>query len=237
MGSPGKVYFVLLDPATSSHNYGLVVLHKEYYLNSETLKTDYKIIVDHIKYWQPINGPINPNEVMQYVIGLKRKFHIGLVTYDSFASQESILKMRKEGIPNKETKFTGSYKFKIYKELEDLVNTGRILIPYDNLLFNEMIELQRKFTAIGFKVMPKKDGDGVKSDDIVDCIAGACYIAIQKQIQGLPQGKLVNLGNPGGQDITWRSMSGVLGRGSGSKVASDLSKRSRLWSDIYKRRG
>ena len=166
MGSPGKVYFVHLDPATSSHNYALVVLHKEYFLNVDTKKADFRIIVDHIKYWQPLKGAINPNEVMAYVIGLKRKFHIGLITYDAFASQESILKMRKAGIPNKETKFSGSYKFKIYKELENLVNTKRIFMPYDNLLYNEMIELQRKFTPTGFKVLPKSDGDGAKSDDI-----------------------------------------------------------------------
>ena len=166
MGSPGKVYFVHLDPATSSHNYALVVIHKEFYLNNNTQKSDFRIIVDHIKVWTPINGPINPNEVIQYVIDLKRKFHIGLITYDSFASQESILKMRKAGIPNKETKFTGMYKFKIYKELENLVNSKRVFIPYDNLLYNEMIELQRKFTPTGFKILPKKDGDGVKSDDV-----------------------------------------------------------------------
>jgi hypothetical protein len=166
MGSPGKVYFVHLDPATSSHNYALVVLHKEYFLNIETQKADFKIVVDHIKYWQPIHAPINPNEVIDYVVGLKRKFHIGLITYDSFASQESILKLRKAGIPNKETKFTSVYKFKIYKELEDLVNSKRIIIPYDHILYNEMIELQRKFTATGFKVLPKTEGEGAKSDDI-----------------------------------------------------------------------
>ena len=100
MGSPGITYFVHLDPATSSHNYALVVLHKECYLNSVTHKADFRIVVDHIKYWQPVNGAINPNEVMAYVIGLRRHFHIGLITYDAFTSQESILKMRKAGIPN-----------------------------------------------------------------------------------------------------------------------------------------
>jgi len=166
MGAMGKTYFVHLDPATSSHNYALVVLHRENFLNPQTKKADFRIVVDHIKHWEPVSGPINPNEVMQYVIDLKRKFHIGLITYDAFASQESILKMRKAGIPNKETKFTGAYKFKIYKELENLVNSGRIFIPYHHLLYNEMIELQRKFTPTGFKILPKKDGDGVKSDDV-----------------------------------------------------------------------
>lgn len=237
MGSPGKVYFVHLDPATSSHNYALVVLHKEYFLNIETQKADFRIVVDHIKYWSPVNGSINPNEVTAYIIGLKRKFHIGLITYDAWASQESILKMRKAGIPNKETKFSAQYKFKIYKELETLVNTGRLDIPYNNVLYHEMIELQRRFTPTGFKVMPKQDGDGMKSDDIVDCLAGACYVAIEKQMTRLPYAKLVQLGNPSGSNTVWRNMQGgVYGVGNGSQVAKSLENRSRAWKDVMRRR-
>ena len=234
IGSPGKVYFVHLDPATSSHNYGLVVLHKEYFLNTVTKKADFRIIVDHIKYWHPINGTINPNDVTQYVVDLKRKFHLGMITYDAFASLESILKMRKAGIPNKETKFTGSYKFLIYKELESLVNSGRLFIPYHNLLYNEMIELQRKFTPTGFKVLPKKEGDGAKSDDIVDCLAGACYIAVQKQVSRLPYSRVASLGNPSGNNIVWKNMQGgIYGVGSGQRVAASLEKRA-SWPN-YKR--
>jgi intein/homing endonuclease len=238
IGSPGKVYFVHLDPATSSHNYALAVVHKEYFLNQQTRKADFKVIVDHIKYWQPINGAINPNEVMHYVINLKRRFHIGLITYDAFTSQESILKMRKAGIPNKETKFLPTYKFAIYKELENLINTGRLSIPYDNLLYNEMIELQRKFTPTGFKVLPKQEGDGVKSDDVVDCIAGACYIAVERQVSRLPQSRVVDLGNPGGNQIVWRNMQGgIYGVGGGKQVANSLENRSRLYGNLQRYRG
>ncbi|KKL21156.1 hypothetical protein LCGC14_2448280, partial [marine sediment metagenome] len=67
IGLPGNVYFIHLDPATSSHNYALVVLHKEYYLNRETAKAEYVVIVDHIKHWSPVRGPINPEVVMEYV--------------------------------------------------------------------------------------------------------------------------------------------------------------------------
>jgi hypothetical protein len=237
MGSPGRTYFIHLDPATSSHNYALVVLHKEYFLNITTQKADFRIVVDHIKYWTPLNGPINPHEVSAYVIGLKRRFHIGLITYDSWASQESILKMRKAGIPNKETKFSSLYKFKIYKELEDLVNSNRLAIPYNNVLYQEMVELQRKFTPTGFKVLPKQEGDGQKTDDIVDCLAGACYVAIEKQVTRLPYAKLVALGNPSGGNQVWRNMQGgVYGVGGGKQVSQSLEKRSRAWKDVMRRR-
>jgi hypothetical protein len=236
LGKPGRVYFVHLDPATSSHNYALVVVHKEYFLDPATNKAEYVIIVDHIKYWQPINGPINPLEVDSYVAGLKRRFHIGMITYDQWASAESILKLRKAGIPNKETRFNSSYKQRIYRELENLVNSGRILIPFEHLLYNEMIELQRKFTPTGFKVQPKQDGDGVKSDDIVDCIAGAAYMAIESQTKSLPQAKLVSLGNPqtSSNMVAWRNMQGGLyGVGTGQQVAKSMEKRTHAWPPRY----
>jgi hypothetical protein len=143
--------------------------------------------------------------------------------------------MRKAGIPNKETKFTSIYKIKIYRELENLVNSGRIKIPLvdsngKTLLRNEMIELQRRFTPTGFKIMPKTEGDGVKSDDIIDCVAGAAYVAIEKQISRLPNSILMELGNPSGNQQVWMGPSGPIGIGSGHAVARHLEQRSqRLW--------
>ena len=228
LGSPGHVYFAHIDPATSSHNYALVVLHKEYFMNEKTNKADFKVIVDLIKYWQPINAPISIYDVDNYVVSLRRRFRLGLLTYDQWNSQESVLKLRKAGIPNKETRFTGQYKTIIYRELENLVNAHRLYIPYDQLLYNEMIELQRKFTPTGFKILPKKEGDGVKSDDIVDCLAGACYVAVEKQISRLPSSRLIELGNPltGGNNISWRNMQGgTYGVGSGRQVSAALERR------------
>ena len=226
MGRPGKIYFVHLDPATSSHNYALVIVHKEYYINVQTNKSEYIIVVDHIKYWTPTSSPINPNEVISYVINLKRRFHIGLLTYDQFASRESILKLRKKGIPNKETRFTQKYKNLIYREVEDLINNGRLKIPYDNLLRNEMIELQRKFTSTGFKVFPKKEGDGVKSDDVIDCVAGACYSAIESHVNKLPFAKRVYTGTEGvGSNMFWRNMQGGGYHGTGQQVTRFLERK------------
>jgi len=167
VGEPGKIYFVHLDPAMSSHNYALVVLHKEFYLNTETQKTDYIIVVDHIKFWEPGPGkPIDSNVIDDYVTQLKRRFHIGMMTYDQMTGLDSVMKFRKAGIPNKMTRFTHLFKNQIYKELENAVNGYKLKIPFHQHLKQEMLELQRKFIANGFRVSPKKDGDGVKTDDI-----------------------------------------------------------------------
>jgi hypothetical protein len=234
IGKPGETYFGHLDPATSSHNYALVIVHRETYVNIHTQKSEFIIVVDHIKYWRPEGGPINPDIVVEYVTGLKRRFHLGLLTYDQWASVETILKLRKAGIPNKETRFNGSHKNIIYRELENLVNEGRIKIPYEYLLKAEMEELQRKFTPVGFKVFPKKEGDGVKSDDICDALAGACYGAIGARINRLPRGKTVETGiSPQANNTVWRNMQGGAFYGPGQQVTNQLEKRA-SWPS-YKR--
>ncbi len=220
IGQPGKVYFIHLDPARTSHNYGLVIVHKENLVDLDTKKTDFYIVVDHIKYWHPVPGkPINVEEVQQYVIGLKKRFHIGMVTYDHWNSQSSIKKLRKHGIPAKCTPYLRHYKMAIYDELYDLIIGNRLRIPYHRLLKDEMINLQRKYSNNGYKVYPRTEGD-VLTDDIVDCVAGACYNAFDVHHNKLPTGKLVNTGiSPFNNNIVWQGMQGPIGRGYGPSVA------------------
>jgi len=227
IGEPGKVYFAHLDPATTSHNYALVIVHKEFFIHPETKKADYIIIVDHVKYWQPdIGKPVNEEEVDEYVIGLRRRFHLGLVTYDQWNSSKSILKLRKHGMPAKKTAFSKRYKNIIYDELYRLAVGERLKIPYHNFLKGEMMNLQRKYTPNGYRVYPKRDGE-YTTDDIVDCVAGACYDSISAEITRLPVGRLVNTGySPSSGDVAWRSMQGTLyGVGSGERVSKELEKR------------
>ena len=232
-GMPGAYYFAHLDPATSSHNYALLVAHKETYFDRETMKKDWRIVVDHIKYWSPSPGkPILVDEVDEYVAQLNGRFCLGVVTYDHFNSQVSIEKLRKKGVPTKMTPYTKRYKNIIYDNLYQLVIQKKLVIPNHLLLKNEMKNIQRKWLNSGYKVYPKRDGD-VVTDDIVDALAGACYNCIEKEVDRLPQGKLINLPVNGNNDIVWRSMQGTpYGTGPGGKVASDLEKRA-----SYPRRG
>jgi intein/homing endonuclease len=227
-GVPGMVYFAHLDPATSSHNYALVIAHKESFFNEDIKQRDWRIIVDHIKYWSPSPGkPISVEEVDDYVVGISKRFHIGVVTYDHFNSQSSIAKLRRFGIPSRMTPFTKQYKNIIYNNLNQIVINGKIHIPYHALLKNEMKHLQRKWLDSGFKVYPKREGD-VTTDDIVDALAGVCYNCIEKDINKLPKGKTVL--SPESSVISgqvWRSMQGTpYGFGSGEQVARNLEQRS-----------
>jgi hypothetical protein len=226
-GEPGKYYFAHLDPATSSHNYALVLVHKEYTVDQETHKTDFHIVVDQIKYWHPLpDQSVSIEAVDDYVISLKRNFRLSLITYDQFNSHASLEKMRKHGIPAKLMRFTRSQENTIYSELELLISAGKLHIPLDDLLMHEMLNLQRKYVNQGFMVYPRHDGD-VRSDDLVDALAGACYNALHNGIIRLPGSRVVEMSStPSGNDITWMSMQGVpYGHGSGQAVARNMERR------------
>lgn len=233
-GIAGHYYFAHLDPATSSHNYALVLAHKETFFDPEAAKRDWRIVIDHIKYWSPSPGkPIIVSEVDEYVASLNIKFCLGLVTYDHFNSQESISNLRKRGVPTKMTPFTRQYKNIIYNNLYQLIAQKRLIIPNHLLLKNEMKNLQRKWTDNGYKVYPKRDGD-ITTDDICDALAGACYNCVEKEQNTVVRGKLVSMPVSNGMNnMVWRSMSGQpYGVGSGQQVAKKLEQRS-----SYPRRG
>ena len=118
----------------------------------------------------------------------------------------------------------------IYDELYNLVVSGKMVLPQHDLLKSEMINLQRKYTGdTGYKVMPRKEGE-VRTDDLCDALAGACYGAINIYATRLPTGKLVTTTmEPHQSGVVWRSMQGVpYGVGGGQQVARAMENRSRL---------
>ncbi len=222
-GEPGFSYFCHLDPATSSHNYALCVCHKESFLNKDTNKMDFKVVVDHIKYWQPSEGkPILNEEVDNYIIMISRRFNFELVTFDQWNSQHSIDHLKKHSVPAKMTRFTKRYKIIIYDNLYDLASAGRLQIPAHELLKDEMLYLQRRYTPTGYRVFAKKDGL-VKTDDVVDALAGAAYACLNESNNRLPQGRLAKMSvTQFGDGIVFRGMQGqplndIMGRSKWTK--------------------
>lgn len=200
-GEPGRMYYCHLDPATSSHNYALALVHREDFINKDTGKSDYRIVVDHIKVWTPSrNKPIISREIDDYIIKLNHNFLLAQVSFDQWNSAHSIESLRKHGIPAKLTRFTKRYKIIIYDNLYEMVSAGKLKIPNDDLLKNEMLYLQRRFTPNGYRVFAKKDGL-VRTDDSVDALAGACYACMQEKTDRLPSSRLarINLWSTPGQ--------------------------------------
>lgn len=237
IGEPGVAYFVHIDPATTSHNYSLVVVHREVCFNPETHQPDFRIVVDHIKYWRPMPGkPVNTDEVDEYIVGLKQRFFVAMITYDQWHSIQSIEKLKKNGIPHKRTPFNPQMIKSLYDELYNLVNSNRLAVPFHELLMKEMLYLQRKNTSYGYKVYMKKDAPVSGDGDILDSLAGACYSAMNSVAHRLPSSKMVSVdlgGGMGGSRRMWQSMSGPLGYGTGQEVSRRL-ERVNSWSNWQK---
>lgn len=228
-GDPGKFYFCHLDPATSSHNYALCVLHRENYIRKDNGKLDFKIVVDHLKFWQPSRDkPIVNEQIEAYIKKLSRRFYFSQVSFDQWNSTASIKALQAVGIPAKLTRFTKRHKIIIYDFLYDLASSGRLHIPNHELLKNEMLYLQRKYMPTGYRVYAKRDGV-VRTDDLVDALAGACFATSEREDSRLPQGRLARISvNNGADQTVWRSMQGVpYGVGPGERVAKEMDKRVR----------
>jgi len=226
-GEPGFRYFCHLDPATSSHNYALSVVHKENFINETNGKVDWRIVVDHVHYWTPSQDkPIVTEEIDSYIISLNRKFFLSLVTFDQWNSASSIKNLQKHGIPSKLTRFTKRYKIILYDNFYDLACSGRLAIPHHELLKNEMLFLQRKYMPNGYRVYAKKDGF-VRTDDLCDSLAGACYTAVYHEAEKFPSGRLAKMAIiPGQNEVIWRGMQGqVMGLGNGSSIVNNIEKR------------
>lgn len=228
-GEPGKIYFMHLDPASTSHNYALVVVHKDMQLNYETQKSENIIFVDHIKVWKPQSGqPVLPSVVEKYIQSLKESFRMALVTYDQWNSIESINRLSKMGIPHALLRYNQTQKMKIYSELQNLMIGKKIKCPHHKLLKEELLSLQKKPVARGFKIFPKKTDVGQFTDDIVDALAGACYSCITASIQSLPNSRLVNTGYaPSGNQRMWQGMQGPMGYGTGFQVTKMIDRQLR----------
>lgn len=202
VGQPGVVYYAHLDPASTSHNYALVVLHMEdrvrWVEHDDGTKKREKVkffVVDHVKQWQPSsNQQINVNDVDAYIIGLARRFKFAMVTYDAWNSLASIQKLRSKGIPCKTTPFRKQYKMFIYDHLEHLLVNKCIALPHKGPhaqdLEMEIKCVKRIYSGTGYSIMP--DPEAAKTtDDLCDAIAGAAGMAVECTYNGYPKGTTV----------------------------------------------
>ncbi len=176
-GRRGMVYYAHLDPAATSHNYALVVLHVEERIqikeNDQGKRVKEKVkmfIVDHLKVWYPKpNEAINVFTVDKYIIDLSKRFRFNMVSYDSWDSRASILKLRSKGIPTKMTPFRKQYKMAIYNQLEDLLVNHQLALPFrgphSEEIKMELKCLKRIYTPVGFKIQPDPEA-AITTDDI-----------------------------------------------------------------------
>jgi hypothetical protein len=190
-GDPRHAYFMHLDPATTSHNYALALVHVVTLMNKyQSVRR--QVVVDMVKLWTPTEkGPVNLDELETYVRDVCRRFRVVAVTYDAFQSQQTIQRLKASGINAFETMFTATYKTTIYGELRNVLNQGDLVLYPNQKLVGEMKSLMYKIQQRTFKLFadPKSE---YPTDDACDALAGAAYQALNYHVQQtLPRSGLV----------------------------------------------
>jgi len=206
VGVPGIFHYGHVDPAASSNNYAFIIIHVESYIKEIRMPDTHKtkreqrkrFVVDHMKIWTPTTkAGINFEVVDQYVINMSKRFRFTMVSYDAFESRASMQKLRRAGVPVKLTSFRKRYKVEIYKNLEQLLLSGDIVLPghgpHAKLLEMELKNLKRLWTPSGgFKIGPNEEGE-VKTDDL--CFAPDTMILMSdysyKKISEISEGERV----------------------------------------------
>lgn len=202
-GIPGMIYYAHLDPAATSHNYALIIMHVEQRMrlserDGQVIKEKTKMfIVDHIMQWQPMSGiAINVFEVDRYITDLARRFRFAMVSYDNWNSQSSVQLLRRKGIPTKITPFRKQYKMSIYDNLHYLLVNHQLALPqkgpHAQALEMELKCLKRIFNSGGFKIEPNPEAQKT-TDDLCDALSGACAVATENIYSGYPQSTTVSM--------------------------------------------
>jgi len=194
-GYPNIHYFAHLDPAFSSDNYTLAVVHLDIMPNMFTPdgKEMKEVIVDHMHVWRPKKGfPIDANEVDSYIIDLSTKFNFSQISYDHWGSIASVTKLKNYGLNVIQRTFSRNYQNLIFQEMYELFINERIQIYDTNSIVisngqlisleessecrQQLLTLQKRWRSNNTYKVEALRGS---KDDFADCIAAASYEALR----------------------------------------------------------
>jgi len=196
----GFNYYLHIDPAKNNNNYAACLVAMERYINARGQKRK-RCILAGTWIWRPVPGMgLVFNEIDREVLGIARLFRPMTITYDTFNSKHSIELLRSSGFNCRELSYNRGVKTKIYQNLKDLM----LYQPYPELqiyphggeadiLIQEMKELKYKSLKRGYTLLPDKNGE-VGTDDLLDCLSGACYMASEGHRESLPAPVTVRMG-------------------------------------------
>jgi hypothetical protein len=179
-------YFFHVDPALTNNNYALVGVRKEAYYDPNGLIQP-RIILAFVKVWSPVPGAgLNILEIDQEIGQICLKFRPIIVGYDQYNSAGSMALLRHKGVNLIQHAFNRGYKMRIYQNLKDLMIKKALYLYEDSYLVPELRHLKYRPTPRGISIGADTRGD-VPTDDCVDCLAGAAFLASSNYYRGLPQ--------------------------------------------------
>lgn len=189
-------YYLHVDPANGGDRYVAVLVARERYINTRGDKR-MRVVLAKTWAWKPEPGiGLLFNEIDKEILAICRKYRPVMVTYDQWNSIESLQLLKSHGISCRATAFNKSYKNKIYQNLKNMMSyqpQPELWMYHDDYLLLEMKCLKYRPTTRGLTLLVDKNGE-VKTDDLVDCLAGACSVASDNIRAPLPLPIVVQTG-------------------------------------------
>jgi intein/homing endonuclease len=193
-------YYIHVDPAKKSNNYAAVMVGRQRYVTPQGQKRN-RCVLAGMWVWKPSpNLGLLFEEIDKYLIQICVRFRPISVTYDDYHSVHSVQRLRSHGINCMQIPFNDRVKCKVYQNLRNMMlyQPEPEILLYDNgaetgLLISELKELKYKKLKRGISIMADKHGD-IGTDDVSDCLAGACSAANEGLRMSLPTPTVVRTG-------------------------------------------
>ena len=189
-------YFFHIDPALSGARYAIVGVKRIPYPDRTGMR-QVRIVLVYSKTWDPDpKKGLDLTRIEDEVLQICRRFRPSFVTFDQFQSVHMLGKIQRAGYRCLQTAFNRGYKNKIFQNLKDLMShpDGQLWIYDDALLMREMLHLKFKPTPRGQSIGADKRGE-CPTDDLVDCLAGAAFLACGQHSHQLPESSVVYTGS------------------------------------------
>jgi hypothetical protein len=159
------------------------------------------------------------SDIWEEIVKAAKSFHVISVSYDNMQTPESKSFFRKHGLPLRTLSFANKLKSVYYGVVKNAIHEKKIACCCDDhRLRNELLNLKVKYTERGPKIFPNPNGV-VKTMDVSDCLAGACYLSTEKTCRRITRGSLMsggpgivggmNVNNVAGQSIFMRELPNI----------------------------
>ena len=178
-------YYLHVDPANGGDRYVAVLVAKQNYM-SNMGKRRVRVHLANIWIWDPVPGiGLLFGEIDKQMLQICAKYRPVAVSYDAWNSKQSVELLRGNGINTVCTSYNRGFKNKIYQNLKDMMcyqPQPELWLYDDSRLILEMKNLKYRPTMRGISLVTDKHGE-VKTDDLIDCLAGATAMASENVIR------------------------------------------------------
>lgn len=158
-----NIYFAFCDPAggSGSDSMTLAVAHED----------AGKIVVDGVWEQRP---PFSPEAVVGEFAQTLQRYGISRITGDRYAGGWPAERFRVHGLTYQPSEFTKS---EIFERFLVLLNSGRVLLPNQKRLLQQIRGLERR---TGRTARPVVDHVAGGHDDLANSVAGACVLVASR---------------------------------------------------------